>query len=378
MGRLNRRSALVVTKVTAFSGNSGHHGLVTRFDSAPLLVIWEVTQACDLACAHCRASAVPCRNPDELTTEEGFRLLAEVRSFGEPLMIFTGGDPLKRPDIFELLLESVRLGLRTTITPSATPLLNREAIEAIQRTGVSRMAVSLDGADEISHDGFRGVHGSFHRTLTALREARSLGLETQVNTTVTRRNLGQLEKIADLVAENGSKLWSVFFLVVTGRALLTDDLQAEEYESVFARLHSISINAPFDIKTTEAQHYRRYIARLRQRNGSNNHASAIRRQIGINDGKGLVFVSHTGDICPSGFLPLAAGNVRRDSIVEVYRGAQLFRTLRDENRLEGKCGECEYRKICGGSRARAYAITGNYLAEDPRCVYQPALAAALA
>ena len=367
----------MVTKVTALSGGLNQHGVVTRFDSAPLLVIWEVTQACDLACAHCRASAAPCRNPAELTTEEGFRLLAEVRSFGEPLMIFTGGDPLKRPDILELLSESVRLGLRTTITPSATPLLNREAIEAIQRVGVSRMAVSLDGADEIGHDGFRGVHGSFHRTLNALKIARSLGLETQVNTTVTRRNLAQLEKIARLVAENGAKMWSVFFLVVTGRALLADDLQPEEYESVFARLHAISVDAPFDVKTTEAQHYRRYVARLRQPNGSNTHMSAIRRQIGVNDGKGLVFVSHTGDICPSGFLPLAAGNVRRDTLVDVYRDAPLFRTLRDEDRLEGKCGQCEYRKICGGSRSRAYAITGNYLAEDPRCVYQPALAAAL-
>ena len=206
---------------------------MTRFDSAPLLVIWEVTQACDLACVHCRASAVPCRNPGELTTEEGFRLLREVRSFGEPLMIFTGGDPLKRPDIFELLSESVRLGLRTTITPSATPLLTRDAIAAIHRTGVSRMAVSLDGADEVSHDGFRGVHGSFHQTLSALKEAGNMGLETQVNTTVTRRNVGQLEKIGRIVAENGAKLWSVFFLVLTGRALLSDDLQAMEYESVF-------------------------------------------------------------------------------------------------------------------------------------------------
>jgi radical SAM protein len=318
---------------------------------------------------------MPCRNPGELTTEEGFRLLAEVRSFGEPLMIFTGGDPLKRPDIFELLFEIVRLGLRTTITPSATPILTRDAIAAIQRTGVSRMALSLDGADEISHDGFRGVHGSFHRTLGALREAGSLGLETQVNTTVTRRNLGRLERIADLVAENGAKLWSVFFLVVTGRALLSDDLEAEEYESVFARLHAISLNAPFGLKTTETQHYRRYIARLRQP-GATSHASALRRQIGINDGKGLVFVSHTGDICPSGFLPLVAGNVRRNSLVDVYRHAPLFVTLRDDDRLEGKCGNCEYRKICGGSRARAYAMTGNYLAEEPRCVYQPACASA--
>ncbi len=311
-----------------------------RFDVAPLLVIWEVTQACDLACAHCRASAVPCRNPAELTREEGFRVLAEIRSFGEPLMIFTGGDPLKPPDIFELLSESVRLGLRTTITPSATPLLNRQAIGAIQRSGVARMAGSLDGADEISHDGFRGVHGSFHRTLAALRTARELGLETQINTTVTKRNLGQLEKIARLAGENGAKLWSVFFLVVTGRALMTDDLAAEEYEAVFERLHDISINAPFDIKTTEAQHYRRYIARLHQAQpiGTNGYPNAIRRQIGINDGKGLLFVSHTGDICPSGFLPLAAGNVRRDSLLGVYRNASLFRTLRDEDGLEVSVG----------------------------------------
>ncbi|MFB3777548.1 MAG: TIGR04053 family radical SAM/SPASM domain-containing protein [Bryobacteraceae bacterium] len=342
------------------------------FDSAPLLVIWEVTQACDLACVHCRASAAPCRDPSELSTEEGFRLLAEVRSFGEPLMIFTGGDPLKREDIFDLLSESVRLGLRTTITPSATPLLSRDVIGRIQRTGVSRMALSLDGADEISHDGFRGVHGSFHRTLAALQEARSLGLETQVNTTVTRRNHGQLEKIARLVGDAGARLWSVFFLVVTGRALASDDLDAEEYEAVFARLHSISLDAPFDIKTTEAQHYRRYVARMRERGMVRTAPSAIRRHVGINDGKGLVFVSHTGEICPSGFLPLAAGNVHRDSLADVYRNSPLFLELRDEGRLEGKCGACEYRKICGGSRARAYAVTGNHLAEDPCCAYQPA------
>ncbi len=348
---------------------------MTGFDSAPLLVIWEVTQACDLACVHCRASAEPCRHPQELSTAEGFRLLGDVRRFGEPLMIFTGGDPLKRPDIYELLGESVRLGLRTTITPSATPLLTREAIASIQRAGVSRMAVSLDGADQIGHDGFRGVYGSFERTLEALAEARRAGLETQVNTTVTRRNLGQLEKIARLVGAHGARLWSVFFLVVTGRALSGDDLTAEEYEAVFERLHAISLNAPFDIKTTEAQHYRRYLARLRQPARPMVQAGAIRRQIGVNDGKGLVFVSHTGDICPSGFLPLAAGNVRRDSLVEVYRHAPLFVSLRDEDRLGGKCGACEYRKICGGSRARAYAATGDYLAEDPRCVYQPARAA---
>jgi radical SAM protein with 4Fe4S-binding SPASM domain len=191
---------------------------------------------------------------------------------------------------------------------------------------------------------------------------------------VTRRNLTQLEQMARLVGEHEARLWSVFFLVVTGRALEADDLRAEEYESVFARLHAISLHAPFDIKTTEAQHYRRYLARSGQPSANPRQASAIRRQIGINDGKGLVFVSHTGDICPSGFLPLAAGNVRRDSLAEVYRTAPLFLALRDDSRLGGKCGACEYRKLCGGSRARAYAATGDYLAEDPQCVYEPARA----
>jgi radical SAM protein with 4Fe4S-binding SPASM domain len=181
-----------------------------------------------------------------------------------------------------------------------------------------------------------------------LTVARELGLETQVNTTVTRRNLGQLEKVARLAGDTAVKLWSVFFLVVTGRALIADDLSADEYEWVFARLHSISIDAPFDIKTTEAKHYRRYDGPAPPGPAHWNRCSAEHdpSQIGINDGKGLLFVSHTGDICPSGFLPLAAGNVRRDSLVEIYRESYLFRTLRDEDRLEGKCGQCEYRRIC--------------------------------
>ena len=200
-----------------------------NFDQAPFLVIWEVTQACDLACAHCRASAAPGRNPLELSTEEGFRVLEAVKSFGDPLMVFTGGDPLKRPDLFELLEKSMHVGLRTTVTPSATPLLNGEAIARFKQIGLARMAVSLDGADAASHDGFRRVAGSFDRTLYALEEAQRLGLDTQVNTTVTRHNRHRLEEIASIVGRSGAKLWSVFFLVTTGRALATDDLTAEDY-----------------------------------------------------------------------------------------------------------------------------------------------------
>jgi AdoMet-dependent heme synthase len=348
-----------------------------NFDDAPFLVIWELTQACDLACVHCRACAIENRNPFELSTAEGFRLLEEVRSLGDPLMVFTGGDPLKRPDLFPLLEKSVQLGLRTTVTPSATPLLTEAAIERFQDCGVARMAISLDGPDAESHDGFRRVSGSFERTMGALQHAQKIGLQTQVNTTVTRHNVGRLGEIAKLVERAGAKLWSVFFLVATGRASASQDLTADEYEKVFAFLYELSKTAPFDIKTTEAQHYRRYVAQRRKAEGAGKNETRqagpeiIQRQAGINDGKGFVFVSHTGEIFPSGFLPLSAGNVRRDSLATVYRESPLFRTLRNADNLGGKCGDCEYRNLCGGSRSRSYALTGDFLAEEPRCAYLP-------
>jgi radical SAM protein len=346
------------------------------FDDAPFLAIWELTQACDLACVHCRASAIARRNPLELSTDEGFRLLESVREFGDPLVVFTGGDPLKRPDAFALLERSVDLGLRTTITPSATPLLTEAAIDGFRRCGVARMALSLDGPDEASHDGFRRVAGSFARTVAALRYARLTGLPTQVNTTVTRHNSGRLGEIAGMVREHGARLWSVFFLVATGRASASQDLSAAGYEEVFRFLYELSKTAPFDIKTTEAQHYRRYVAQRRKGEGRaagapQGDAGVIQRQAGINDGKGFVFISHTGEIYPSGFLPISAGNVRRDSLAAVYRDSPLFRALRDAGNLRGKCGACEFRNLCGGSRSRAFALTGDYLAEDPRCIYQP-------
>lgn len=346
------------------------------FDDAPFLVIWELTQACDLACVHCRACAIAHRNPSELSTEEGFRLLETVRGFGDPLMVFTGGDPLKRPDIFPLLENSANLGLRTTITPSATPLLTEAAIDEFRRCGVARMAVSLDGPDAATHDGFRRVEGSFARTCFALDYARQTGLQRQVNTTVTRHNLDRMDEIAGRVRDYGARLWSVFFLVATGRASAFQDLSAEEYEDVFRYLYDLSKTAPFDIKTTEAQHYRRYVAQRRKvenRSGDTPQAAPeiIQRQAGINDGKGFVFISHTGEIYPSGFLPVSAGNVRRNSLVDVYRDSPLFRTLRNADNLRGKCGECEFRNLCGGSRSRSFALTGDYLAEDPRCIHQP-------
>src|SRR5436190_12171039 len=246
-----------------------------NFDQAPMLVIWEATQACDLACVHCRASAQPQRSDTELTTEQGYRLLDEIRSFGEPLMVFTGGDPLKRPDLFELIRYSVKIGLRTNVTPSATPLLTNEAIDRFKEAGVSRMAISVDGHDAASHDDFRGVPGTFDRAMTALAHARDIGLDTQFQTTVTRRNMDHLPEIAEIVKEMRSKMWSLFFLIVTGRALADDDLAAPEYEQVFKFMYELSKTAPFGIKTTEAMHYWRYIAqRMKAEHGVSKNESA--------------------------------------------------------------------------------------------------------
>lgn len=353
-----------------------------NFDQAPMLVIWEVTQACDLACVHCRASAQSERHPHELTTGQGYALLDEIRSFGEPLMVFTGGDPLKRPDLLDLVRYSAKIGLRTNVTPSATPLLTPQAIDSFKAAGVARMAISVDGPDAATHDSFRGIPGTFDRAMVALRHARDIGLDTQFQTTVTQRNMHRLPEVAELVKEVRSKMWSLFFLIVTGRALENDDLAAAEYEKVFEFMYDLSKTAPFGIKTTEAMHYRRYVAqRTKAEHGvtENENAKGVAwRTAGVSDGKGFVFVSHQGEIYPSGFLPVSGGNVLRDSLTDIYRNSSLFRTLRDTTQREGKCGICEYQKVCGGSRARAFALTGDYLAEDPRCVYQPHMADAIA
>lgn len=344
------------------------------FNQSPLLVIWEATQSCDLACTHCRASAQPERDPDELTTEDGYRLLQEIKQFGNPLMVFTGGDPLKRPDFFDLARYSVECGLRTNVTPSATPLLTAEAIDRFKNCGISRMAIGLDGPDAPTHDGFRGIEGTYEQSLFALRHAQEIGLDTQVQTTLTRQNISKLAKIAEIVGEVQAKMWSLFFPV-------NGDLAAADYEEVFAFLYDISKVAPFDVKTTEGMHYRRYIAqRLKAEHGGRGGANGrlLWRTAGVSDGRGFVFVSHTGQIFPSGFLPISAGNVRRDSIVDVYRNSSLFTILRDPSAMVGKCSHCEYHKICGGSRARAYALTGNYLEADPRCTYQPSCETQLA
>ena len=354
------------------------------FDERPFIVIWETTQACDLACVHCRACAQPLRSTLELNTEEAKRLIDEVKALRAPVFVLTGGDPLKRPDIFELVEYASTNGVRISLTPSATPLLTREALHRLKQCGLARLAVSLDGPDAQVHDAFRRVPGSYSWTLSAVRWAREVGLPAQINTTIARHNLQYLDAMIALLRELDIVLWSVFFLVPTGRGSAIDLISAEEFELVFEKLYETSRQVSFDIKSTEAQHYRRFLLQRRTEEKRNGNAQSMppffgtgtpdgigRAPRGINDGKGFVFISHLGEVFPSGFLPVSAGNVRKQSLSELYRHSPLFMALRDSSNLKGKCGICEFREVCGGSRARAYALTGDPFAEEPCCIWQP-------
>ena len=270
-------------------------------------------------------------------------------------------------------------GLRPAMTLSATPLLTKTAIGELKNSGLSRLAVSLDGSTAGLHDSFRGVHGSFERALNAILWANEEHLPIQVNTTISKRNLNDLDAMAGLLKNFRIVLWSIFFLVPTGRGQIDDLPSKEEFEEVFRKLHDFSSDLPFRIKTTEAQHYRRYVLQQRRMTRgenplqpfANSSEKGIPGLLPINDGKGFIFVSHKGEVFPSGFLPVCAGNVQLQGLTDIYQNSGLLQALRDTNNLKGKCRECEYRNICGGSRARAYAMTGDMFAEEPCCRYQP-------
>jgi radical SAM protein len=356
-----------------------HQGNVSYdFGKSPLMFYYEVTQACDLLCRHCRASAQPLAHPGELTGQQSRALLEQVATFPQPpVIVFTGGDPLKRRDLMDLIRHARDLGLQIALTPSATPLATREAILQAKQAGISCLGVSLDGADAATHDSFRGWDGSFDRTLQVLADARQLDLPVQVNTTITRRNVGQIDAMAELFSGERIMMWSVFFLVPVGRGELEQRIDPAEYEVVFEKLWLQSRKQPYAIKTTEAPHYRRFVLErdgdplAEPKAGSGRPSRPRRAPLGVGDGKGVMFVSHIGEIQPAGFLPLTCGRFPEDSVVDVYQNHATFRALRNPSGFGGKCGICEYRDICGGSRARAYAVYGDPLAEEPDCVYTP-------
>jgi radical SAM protein with 4Fe4S-binding SPASM domain len=328
-------------------------------EERPRLVIWEVTRACALKCVHCRAEAIARRDPRELTTADARALMDQMAAFGspKPLVVLTGGDPMWRPDLPEIVAYARSLGLVVALTPSGTAAVTRAKLAELKDAGIARLAVSLDAADAAGHDAFRGVAGSFRWTQRIIHDALDLRIPLQINSTVSAATLPGLMSMAHYVSTLPLELWAVFFLIKTGRGSTLEQISAVQAEGVLRFLVRMQTRVPFLIKTTEAPHYRRL-------------APAAAR-FAVNDGNGFVFVDHVGDIFPSGFLPLARGNAREGALCATYRDDKVFRDLRDPDALGGRCGRCRFRAICGGSRSRAFAASGDYLGEDPLCAYDP-------
>jgi MoaA/NifB/PqqE/SkfB family radical SAM enzyme len=337
--------------------------MVSRFsfDQAPLRIYWEVTRACDLACRHCRAEARTDPDPGELPTPQALALVERLAAFavaGEslPRLVLTGGDPLKRGDLFELIAAARSRGFKVSVSPSATPLLRPAAIARFTAAGVEAISLSIDGSTAERHDAIRGIAGTFNRTLAAARAAERAGLPVQINTLVSAETIDDLPDIYALVCDVGAARWSLFFLIPVGRGAVLESVSPEQADALMRWAAGLSRGTKPIVTTTEAPHFRR----IAQRRG---HAGGVR------DGNGILFISHTGDVTPSGFLPIAVGNVTRDDVITLYRDAPLFRALRNPDGFTGRCGVCELRWECGGSRARAFAATGDALAQDPLCSY---------
>ncbi len=363
--------------------------MTVDFAQRPMLVFWEVTRACLLACAHCRASATPDALPGELTTEEGKGLIDQVAGFGRPypILVLTGGDCLLRKDTFDLVEYANGLGVPVEMSPSVTPMLTDEAIRTMVESGVKAVSLSLDGATAATHDGVRGIPGHFDQTIPAIRTLVAAGLKVQINTTVMRANVDELADIAALMAQTGVHIWEVFFLVHVGRGEATGAISLQEHEDVCHFLYDAS-HYGFIVRTVEAPFFRRVVVQRREgvpapedelyvrlhhelverlgpgRERSSAHTASTR------DGKGIVFVAYNGEVYPAGFLPLGLGSVREKALADIYRADPTLLQIRSMQ-FGGRCGVCEYADLCGGSRARAYAATGDPLAEDPACPYVP-------
>jgi AdoMet-dependent heme synthase len=347
------------------------------FDERPKLIYVELTRSCDLACQHCRAEALLAHDPLELKKDEAFQLLEDIKGFGDPMphVVLTGGDPLKHPFVFDILTRGKELGIAMSLSPSATKNLDAAMFKKMKAYGVQNISLSLDGASAATHDAFRGVPGCFDDTMRAAALAFKTGIPFQINTLVSENTVDDLPLIYDTIKSMpGVMRWSVFFLISVGRGTALKELSPERTELVMHWLSKIAKETSFPVKTTEAPHFRRVeLERSRAKHSVATHKQPLLLQqgYGIRDGNGILFISHRGDVYPSGFMPLKAGNVRKTNIVDIYRDSKVFKLVRDPANLEGKCGQCQYRYICGGSRARAFAATGSAVASDPLCPYEP-------
>ncbi|HEV8585861.1 MAG TPA: TIGR04053 family radical SAM/SPASM domain-containing protein [Methylomirabilota bacterium] len=345
------------------------------YAAAPARVYWELTRACDLACRHCRAEAMSRRAADELSTAECESVLAALAEAPAPRphVIFTGGDPLKRPDLLDLVRVAVGRGLAVSVAPSATFGITSRTVADLKAAGVAAMALSLDGPTAAQHDALRGVLGCFGWTLAAAERVVAAGIPLQINTLVTADTEPWLDETAKVVAGLGAARWSLFFLVSVGRGRALTPLTPIECERRLRWLARTAPAWPFVASTTEAPHYRRVVIQeMRAAGRTPEEITAAGRGWGIRDGNGVMFIAANGDVTPSGFLPLAAGNVREHDPLALYREAPIFHALRASAGFGGRCGACEFREVCGGSRARAWAATGDLFAEDPLCAWRAA------
>jgi len=353
-----------------------------RVAKGPHIVAWESTIACNLACVHCRASAQTTPEPDELTTEEVYALIDQLADFSQPIFVVSGGEPLMRPDIFDIAAYGNQRGLRVAVSPNGT-LLTSGAVRELRAAGVQRISVSIDGSTAARHDAVRGVPGAFDAAMEGLARCRESGLGFQLNTTVMRQTRDDLYAVRDLAVRIGAEAWHVFMLVPTGRGKIDDEVSPHEYEAILHEIYAMTTSSSIPIRVTCGPHFMRVVAQNRRygrdqpnlvRPGGNergHHAPLDRTTRGCLAGDGYCFISYRGDVTPCGYFPVVAGNVREKPLREIYLDSPLFRSLRDLENYGGKCGVCEFLRVCGGCRARAYSLTGDYLAEEPYCVYQP-------
>ncbi|MGD8192288.1 TIGR04053 family radical SAM/SPASM domain-containing protein [Brevibacillus ginsengisoli] len=366
----------------------GSHAGSIDFNENPFIVIWETTRACGLKCIHCRADAQYVADPNELTHEEGIALLDEIYEMGNPMVVFTGGDCMLRKDLFELAEYGIKKGMRISMSPSATPEVTEARMDKAKEVGISRWSFSIDGHNAEIHDAFRGIEGTFDMTIEKIKYLNKIGISHQINTCINANNYQYLEQMAELMKELKTSVWYILLMVPVGRAEMKDCISPAEHEELFCWLYELSKTAPFDIKTTAGQHFRRVVYQQKLRENlvdantisfedtkTKDMASFIdglkRAPKSVNDGVGFIFVSHTGEVMPSGFLPLVVGNVREERLRDIYRNSPILKDLRSPDKYKGKCGICEYRDVCGGSRSRAYGATGDYMESEPFCVYVP-------
>ncbi len=372
------------------------------FNKRPILVFWETTRACPLECRHCRAEAIRTSLPGELTTSEAKKFIYSLKGFGKPLpvLIFTGGDPLIRSYIFELMKYSVDNGIRIGLAPAVSELLSEDAMVKMRKIGLRFVSISLDGGRGETHDRIRGIKGHYMETVEALKSLKDHGFTTQINTVVTRDNVHELPYIVELLLNLDIRIWEVFFLIRVGRGTDVIDISPHEYEDVLNFLYEVT-RYGIEVRTVEAPFYRRIILWRREDAidrgkldieyvSSKYSLGPLYRDLTMKltdivglppsepepriartrDGKGVIFIAYNGDIYPSGFAPYKLGNVRDENVMDVYRNNLTLKMIR-RGEFKGKCGYCEYKEICGGSRARAYAETGDILGEDPACIYIP-------